>query len=113
MLKIEKIQVSPQWETKLRKAGLLDFEAVAKRQFDWFEPPNQRRGGWSGVSRIILNPEALPEEQETVFLKIQQNHWFRAPNNFFRRHLTFEREIEAMTQIAPIISCTPEVLLFG
>lgn len=113
MLKTEKIQVSPQWETKLRKAGLLDFEAVANRQFDWFEPPNQRRGGWSGVSRIILNPEALPEEQETVFLKVQQNHWFRAPNNYFRRHLTFEREIEAMTQIAPIVSCTPEILLFG
>jgi lipopolysaccharide kinase (Kdo/WaaP) family protein len=113
MLNIKERLVSPQWETKLRKLGLLDFEAVAKREFEWFEPPNQRRGGWSGVSRIALNPEATPEEQETGFLKIQQNHWFRARNKFFRRHLTFEREIDAMTKVAPIISFIPEVLLFG
>lgn len=113
MFKIEKIQISTQWKAQLEKAGLLDLEAVANRQFDWFEPPNHRRGGWSGVSRIILNPEALPEDQVPVFLKIQQNHWFRAPNNFFRRQLTFVRENESMTQIAPVVSCTPEVLLFG
>lgn len=113
MFKIKRIQVSTQWETKLKKAGLLDLEAVANRQFDWFEPPNHRRGGWSGVSRITLDPEMPTEDQTTVFLKIQQNHWFRAPHTFFRRQLTFVRELEAMMQITPIISFMPEILLFG
>ncbi len=113
MFKVEKFQVSQKWEAILSEAGLLDIEAVVGREFDWFETPNQRRGGWSGVSRIVLNPNVSPEDQKTVFLKIQQNHWFRAPNNFFRRHLTFEREIDAMTQISSIVNCTPEVLLFG
>ena len=113
MFKVKKIKVSTQWENRLKKAGLFDLEEIANRQYNWIEKPNYRRGGWSGVSRILLNPEAIPEDQTTVYLKIQQNHWYRAPNTFFRRQLTFVREIEAMMQTAPIISFMPEVLLFG
>ncbi|MGB9499106.1 MAG: hypothetical protein ACKVE4_05020 [Dissulfuribacterales bacterium] len=67
MFKVEKFQVSQKWETILDDAGLLDIEAVMRREFDWFETPNQRRGGWSGVSRIVLNPDASAEDQEAVF----------------------------------------------
>ena len=113
MFKVEKFRVSQKSETILAEAGLLDIEAVVGREFDWFETPNQRRGGWSGVSRIVLNPEASQEDQEAVFLKIQKNHCYRSPNKYFRKQLTFVRELEAMEQVAAIIRYTPEVLFFA
>ena len=76
MFKVEKTWISPEWEERLKEADLLDIEAVSEREFNWFEAPNRRRGGWSGVTRIVLNPEAVPEEQKAVFLKIQQNHFW-------------------------------------
>lgn len=56
----------------LEAAGLDTFDALWALQADWFEPPNQRRGGWSGVARIELS-----DAQGVVrglFLKRQQNH---------------------------------------
>jgi len=82
MFKIKKQWIAPEWESTLRDAGLLDIESVSKREFDWFEAPNRRHGGWSGVTRIVLNPDAVPEDQKAVFLKIQQNHFYRAPSTF-------------------------------
>lgn len=61
----------------MRDAGLPDIESVLTRSFDWFEAPNRRRGGWSGVSHIVLNPTAMPQYQQAVFLKIQQNHFYQ------------------------------------
>ena len=113
MFKIKKTWVAPEWETALKDAGLLDIESVAKREFDWFEAPNKRRGGWSGVTRIVLNPEAAPQEQQAVFLKIQQNHFYRAPSTLFLKRLSFAREFEALQALAPVVNCMPNLLLFA
>lgn len=70
---------------------LLTFTDVWNVQANWFETPNKRRSGWSGVSRIELKtPDGgvLP-----VFLKRQQNH-----NTFSVQHPfgqpTFKREYD-------------------
>jgi len=99
-------------EAQLTEAGLLDIESVSQREFDWFEAPNRRRGGWSGVSRIVLNPDAPKAEQRAVFLKIQQNHFYIAPNTCFLKRLTFEREFAAMQAIRPNCDAIPEVVMF-
>ena len=89
MFKITQQWIAPQWEDALKKADLLNIEALTTREFDWFEEPNRRRGGWSGVTRIVLNPEAAPQDQRAVFLKIQQNHFYRAPSTCFLKRLSF------------------------
>lgn len=50
----------------------MDFDALWQREAAWFEPPNQRRGGWSGVARCELE---LPDgTKRAIFLKRQENH---------------------------------------
>ena len=45
------------WEKILRDNGLADFDSIWNLDAGWFEEPNKRRGGWSGVSRISLKTE--------------------------------------------------------
>lgn len=60
------------WRHLLQHNGLDSFEKLWQLEADWFEPPNQRRGGWSGVSRCDLR---LPDgEKVGMFLKRQENH---------------------------------------
>jgi hypothetical protein len=104
---------NPKVESSLEAAGLLDIESVIKREFDWFEAPNRRRGGWSGVTKIVLNPDAKQSEQIAVFLKIQQNHFYIAPNTCFLKRLTFEREFAAMQALRPHSDAIPQVVMFA
>jgi tRNA A-37 threonylcarbamoyl transferase component Bud32 len=79
------------WQTILRHNNLDSFDALWDLQADWFEPPNERRGGWSGVSRCEL---ALPEGGTVgVFLKRQENHITRTVLHPFGMS-TFIREIK-------------------
>lgn len=64
--------VDPQLRPVLKTAGLDSFEALWRLEAEWFEPPNQRRGGWSGVARIELSDDA--GGSHALFLKRQQNH---------------------------------------
>jgi hypothetical protein len=107
------LHLSTQWRDALNAAGLLDIEAVTKRDFNWFEPPNKRRGGWSGVTRIVLNPDAAPQDKQAVFLKIQQNHFYRAPSTCFTKQLTFKREFEVLQQLSKATASIPELVLFA
>lgn len=60
------------WSEVLQFNNLHDLDAIWGLEAEWFEEPNRRRGGWSGVSRIVLE---LPEGGEVaVFLKRQENH---------------------------------------
>lgn len=64
--------ISDHWRQILAYNGLSDFDALWHHQADWFEEPNKRRGGWSGVSRCEL---ALPGGgTKAIFLKRQENH---------------------------------------
>ena len=113
MFKLEQLWTSPDWKALLNETGLLNIESVSQREFDWFEEPNRRRGGWSGVSRIELNPGASGEEARAVFLKIQQNHFYVAPNTCFLKRLTFEREFAAMQAIRPYCNAIPQIAMFA
>lgn len=64
--------VSESWRRVLDLNDLNSFDALWRLQAEWFEPPNERRGGWSGVARY-----ALPKtdgEARAIFLKRQENH---------------------------------------
>ena len=40
---------------------------------EWVEEPNNRRGGFSGVPRVVL-----PQSGECYYVKRQRNHLFRS-----------------------------------
>ena len=64
--------VNERWRSILAYNKLSDFDALWKLEAEWFEPPNQRRGGWSGVSRCEL---MLSEGGRCgIFIKRQENH---------------------------------------
>jgi hypothetical protein len=82
--------VNERWLAILAHNGLADFEALWRHKVDWFEEPNHRRGGWSGVSRCELN---LPDGGNcAIFLKRQENHKARLWTHPLHGAPTFLRE---------------------
>lgn len=68
--------------------GLGDFARLWDLKLDWFEPLNERRNGWSGVSRYRLSGD----QPLQVFIKRQQNHNTRQLMHPIRGVPTFRRE---------------------
>ncbi len=80
------------WKEALSKNNLADFDALWSLEAGWFEEPNRRRGGWSGVSSFEL---PLPEGgSHTVFLKRQENHKTFSWKHPIAGIPTFEREFQ-------------------
>jgi len=83
--------LAPGWDEALRRQGLADFDTLWELEADWFEPPNRRRGGWSGVSRIEV--EGPRGARQGVFLKRQEDHVHRTWRHPIRGVPTFRREL--------------------
>lgn len=82
--------LNERWRPILAHNGLADFNALWALKADWFEEPNRRRGGWSGVARCEL---AMPEGgKRAVFLKRQENHGTFSWRHPLRGIPTFQRE---------------------
>lgn len=82
--------LNPAWRATLEHNKLGSFDAWWQAAPEWFEPPNQRRGGWSGVARHTLHsPEGDSRE---VFIKRQENHQAPSWRHPWRGEPTFARE---------------------
>ena len=80
------------WRAILAHNGLADFDSLWELKAQWFEEPNHRRGGWSGVSRCELK---RPDGGTcAIFLKRQENHKARLWNHPVRGAPTFLREFQ-------------------
>ncbi len=86
------------------------FEPLWYRQIDWFEEPNQRRGGWSGVGQLIL---ASDDAALNVFVKKQQNHGRRTLLHPFKGEPTFRREFKRLTFLETQHIKAPKVVFYG
>lgn len=100
------------WRPVLRHNHAETFEQLWQLNTEgWFEPPNERRGGWSGVMRHAL---ALPEGGEVgIFIKRQENHVYRSWLNLFRPVATFEREFRNLQHCRALGIPTLEPVYFG
>jgi len=78
------------WRAVLVRNGLDGFDALWNLEAPWFEPPNRRRGGWSGVARCELEDAA--GQRRGVFLKRQENHKTFSWRHPFKGIPTFLRE---------------------
>jgi len=87
--------IAEKWRDILVFNDLDTHEKIWALEAEWFEEPNQRRGGWSGVSRIELK---LPlGGMVGVFLKRQEDHVTRTFSHPFKGMATFAREYEIIT----------------
>ena len=84
-----------QWQEIFSANKLDSFDAIWNLDTEWFEEPNQRRGGWSGVIKVDLD---TPEGKSCVFIKRQENHISKTLLHPIRGILTFEREFENILQ---------------
>lgn len=82
--------IARDWRVRLQQNSLDCFDTLWQMDAPWFEPPNQARGGWSGVCRIELNrPDGT---QVALFLKRQENYRTRTLRHPFSGEATLARE---------------------
>jgi len=103
--------VNERWRPILAHNGVSSFEALWALEAAWFEEPNQRKGGWSGVSRCELD---LPAGGRcAIFLKRQENHRARLWNHPLRGISTFLREFQHIMHYRSSGVPTLEPVYFG
>lgn len=103
--------VAAPWREILDHNGLLSFDAFWELDAAWFEEPNRRRGGWSGVARCEL---PLPAGGTTaIFLKRQENHGTFSWRHPFKGIPTFLREFRKIEHYQACGIATLEPVYFA
>lgn len=102
---------SSQYTGLLKSNDLNDFEAIWNEKIDWFEEPNERRGGWSGVGRLAL--KAADGSDVYVFVKKQQNHGRRTIGHPVQGEPTFRREFKNLQFLYEHQFAAPNVVYYG
>lgn len=92
---------------QLSASQLADFEGLWSLSTDWHEAPNERRGGWSGVSRHVL------DDGSAIFLKRQENHLCRTLRHPWRGIPTFYREYLNILRLSARQVGAVEALYYG
>jgi len=103
--------IAEKWRDILVFNNLDTADKIWALKADWFEEPNHRRGGWSGVSRIELK---LPLGGTVgIFLKRQEDHVSRSLSHPFKGRATFAREYEVITAFKQHKVPSLDVVFFG
>lgn len=103
--------ISSQHRQLLAASGLDSFEAAWQRRAEWFEEPNVRRGGWSGVCRLGL-PSPTGGEVG-VFMKRQENHQRRCLRHPLTGEPTFAREFRMLRYLQAHAVPAPRPVFFA
>lgn len=90
--------------------NLGDFDHIWHHRIDWFEEPNHRRGGWSGVGKLDLN--AAKDDFLSVFVKKQKNHGRRTLRHPFVGEPTFRREFVRLKYLERCNIRAPKVVFY-
>lgn len=103
--------IAPEREQLLKLNHLGSFDEIWQRKAEWFEAPNERRGGWSGVCRLGL--ELPGGGQIGVFLKRQANHRRLTLRHPIEGEPTFAREFRMLRYLDAQKVPAPQVVFFG
>ena len=106
--KEENRYLNPAYESLLHYHQLDDFDRLWELEAEWFEEPNRRRGGWSGVCRLEL--QGKDGQVVPVFLKRQENHRARTLRHPFKGIPTVRRELQNMLRFHAEGLPVPEIL---
>jgi len=88
--------INPDFQTLLSRHGFTAFDGLWDLEAGWFEAPNKRRGGWSGVSKCAW--DTGKGNQIQVFLKRQENHNAKTWRHPIKGVPTFAREMDNILQ---------------
>jgi len=99
------------WERVLKLNKVDSFDSLWDLDASWFEEPNERRGGWSGVSKISLKTEN--GESVSVFLKRQENHNTKVWSSPLKGIPTFYKEFKNIQRFIEHGIPTVEPVYFG
>jgi tRNA A-37 threonylcarbamoyl transferase component Bud32 len=102
--------IDPAFDQPLAFNDLNSFDAFWARDIAWFEEPNQRRGGWSGVGRLSLKTN--DDAPLVLFVKKQQNHGRRTWRHPLIGEPTFRREFTRLLQLAEAGVAAPHVVAY-
>jgi tRNA A-37 threonylcarbamoyl transferase component Bud32 len=103
--------ISPDFADVLAHNQLNTFAQLWAKNITWFEQPNQRRGGWSGVGRLqLVNSN---RKSQTFYLKKQQNHGRRTWQNPIAGEPTFRREFVNLQLLAAHHFAAPQVAFYA
>lgn len=86
------------------------FNILWRNNAAWFETPNTRRGGWSGVVRCAID---IFGQHEIVFIKRQESHMTKSLFHPIKGIPTFLREYRNIQLLQARNISTLEVLYFG
>lgn len=95
----------------LQQYQLHTFEKLWEHQIEWFEAPNERRGGWSGVGRLQL--EVTGAKPLCLFVKKQQNHGRLSLLHPIKGEPTFRREYKRLQYLQRKSVAAPQVVFYG
>ena len=99
------------WQPLLSKNNLATYTSLWQLQADWYEEPNIRRGGWSGVVKISL--KQTNDDPVSLFIKRQENHLGRTWRHPIKGRATFIREYKNLRLFHKYGIPTPELVYFG
>ncbi len=103
--------ISAKHAQALRECELHTFEQVWKYPIEWFEAPNECRGGWSGVGRLQLE---LPDGGSlSLFVKKQQNHGRQTLRHPVAGEPTFRRECKRLQYLQRKGIGAPQVVFYA
>jgi serine/threonine protein kinase len=94
----------------LEQYQLHTFEKLWEHQIEWFEAPNERRGGWSGVGRLQL--EVSGAKPLCLFVKKQQNHGRLSLLHPIKGEPTFRREYKRLQYLQRQGVAAPQVVFY-
>jgi hypothetical protein len=103
--------ISKIWKPILEANSFKDFSSLWSLQTDWFEEPNIRRGGWSGVIKIPL--KQTHDEPVFIFIKRQENHISRTWRHPISGVATFQKEYNNLKRFQRYKIPTLELVYFG
>ena len=99
------------WQTLLSRNNLATYGSLWRLKADWFEEPNIRRGGWSGVVKVSL--KQTNDDPVFIFIKRQENHLSRTWRHPIKGAATFIREYNNLRLFHKYDIPTPELVYFG
>jgi serine/threonine protein kinase len=102
--------LSKRYQQIFEQHQLDGFNQLWHKNIDWFEEPNRRRGGWSGVGQLTLKNKS---DALSVFVKKQQNHGRRTFFHPLKGEPTFRREFKWLKFLHACQIKAPKVIFYG
>lgn len=98
--------LAPEHAECLKKHHLVTPDDLWAYEGEWFEPPNRKRGGWSGVNYLCLDGKGY-------YLKRQEHYQRRSWQHPFVGEPTYVREFNILQYLQDTPVHTPQLLYFA